>query len=123
MTFRAYIWGIRLVTLFSLAALSAVIFFVDPQNSALLGLVLFYLAAFFLVSGMFNLLLLFLRRKLLGEAAAAESVGLSFRQGILLAVIILGFLILQGFRVLVWWDALLVAVGVFLIELYFLSRE
>ncbi len=123
MTLRAYIWGMRVVTLLSMAALGAVIVYVDPQSSAWIGLTLFYLAAFFSLGGVFNLLFLFLRRKLLGEDAAADSVGLSFRQGILLAVIFLGILILQSFRMLVWWDALLVVAGVFLIELYFLSRE
>ncbi|MFA7319819.1 MAG: hypothetical protein WC022_04475 [Parcubacteria group bacterium] len=123
MTLRAYIWGIRIVTLISFFALGAIIVYIDPQNSAWVGLALFYLAAFFGVSGIFNLLLLFIRRKLLGEELAADSVGLSFRQGILLAVITLGILIMQSFRVLVWWDALLVAAGAFIVELYFLSRE
>jgi len=123
MTLRAYTWGIRIVTLISLIALGAIVIFVDPQNSSWIGLALFFLAAFFGVSGIFNLLLIFARRKLLGEELAADSVGLSFRQGSLLAAIILGILLLQSFRVLAWWDALLVAAGVFLIELYFLSRE
>jgi hypothetical protein len=123
MTLRAYIWGMRIVTLLSLVALTAIIVFVDPQNSAWVGLVLFYLAAFFSLGGIFNLILLFIRRKLLGEKLATESVGLSFRQGIFLAVIILGLLALQSFRILVWWDALLVVAGIFLVELYFLSRE
>ena len=123
MTFRAYIWGIRIMTLFSFFALGAVIIYVDPQNSAWVGVVLFYLTAFFSISGIFNLLLLFIRQKLLGEEMAVESVGLSFRQGILLTSITIGILILQSFRVLVWWDALLVVAGVFLVELYFLSRD
>ena len=51
------------------------------------------------------------------------NVALSFRQGILLALLAVGLLILQSFRMLVWWDALLVVAGVFLIELYFLSKN
>ena len=123
MTLRAYIWGMRIVTLFSLAALGAVVVYIDPRSGAWIGLLFFYLAALFSIGGLFNLVLLFFRRKLLGEEAAADSVGLSFRQGILLAIIALGVLILQSFRLLVWWDALLVVAGVFLIELFFLSRE
>jgi hypothetical protein len=123
MTLRGYIWGVRLITFFSLAALGAVIAYVDPQKSAPMGAVLFYLVIFFVASGVFNLFLLFTRRKLLGDEAAALSVGLSFRQGILLAIAVIGILLLQNFRILVWWDALLVVAGVFLIELYFLSRS
>jgi len=84
---------------------------------------LFYLAVFFVLSGIFNLILLFIRRIFLGHEMAVENIELSFRQGILLAIIAIGILILQSYQMLVWWDALLVVAGVFLIELYFLSRD
>ncbi len=53
---------------------------------------------------------------------AFYNVGLSFRQGVLLSMLCVGLLILQGLRMLVWWDGLLLVGGVFLIEFYFLSR-
>lgn len=123
MTLRAYILGMRVVTLISLAALGGIVIYIDPKNSTWIGMALFYLAAFFSIGGIFNLLLLLLRRKLLGEEVAVDSVGLSFRQGILLAIIVLCILFLQGLRLLVWWDALFVVAGVFLIELFFLSKD
>ena len=123
MTLRAYIWGMRIITLLSLIALGAVITYVNPENSGVIGIVLFYLVAFFVLSGIFNLILLFIRRKLLGNELAAKNIELSFRQGILLAIIVLGVLILQSYQMLIWWDFLLLIAGVFLIELYFLSRD
>jgi hypothetical protein len=66
--------------------------------------------------------MLFIRRKTLGEEAAQSNAGLSLRQGILLAILVIALLVLQSFRMLVWWDGLLVLAGVILIELYFLSR-
>lgn len=123
MTLKAYILGMRFITLFSLIALGAVIFYIDPENSGAIGIVLFYLVVFFVLSGIFNLFLLFIRRKLLGNELAAESIGLSFRQGILLSILVLGIMALQSYQILIWWDALLVVAGVFLIELYFLSRN
>ena len=123
MTLKSYIWGIRIITLISLVALGVVIYYVDPENSGLIGILLFYLVAFFVLSGIFNLILIFLRRKLLGSEMAVKNIDLSFRQGILLAVMIIAIMILQSYRMLIWWDALLVVAGVFLIELYFLSRE
>ena len=122
MTFRTYIWGMRIITLFSLTALGFVVVYIDPEKSMPVGLLIFYCAAFFALTGIFNLFLLLLRRKLLGSELAAESVGLSFRQGVLLSIMILGILILQSYQALIWWDALLVVAGGFLIELYFLSR-
>ena len=123
MTLKSYIWGIRIITLISLVALGAVVYYIDPENSSLIGILLFYLVAFFVLSGIFNLILIFLRRKLLGNEMAVKNIDLSFRQGILLAVMIIAIMILQSYQMLIWWDALLVVAGVFLVELYFLSRE
>lgn len=123
MTLRSYIWGMRFLSLLFLAVLGAVIFYVDPQDSGSTGIILFYLSAFFAFSAIFNLALLFLRKKFLSEEEVAGSVGLNFRQGILLSVLAVGIILFQGFRILVWWDALFLVVAVFLAELFFLSRE
>jgi len=123
MTLRTYLWGMRTMALISLAAFSAVIHFFDPFQSGMVGKVFFYGVLFFLLSSLFNLMLLFFRRKMLGTDAALMTIGLSFRQSLLLALLGIGLLVLQSFRMLVWWDGLLVLAGVFLIELYFLSRN
>jgi hypothetical protein len=123
MTLKAYIWGMRVITFFLLIALGIVINYIDPTESWPVGVALFYLIVFFALAGIFNLFLFAIRKKLLGNELAAESVGLNFRQGILLSLIILGIMILQNLEMLVWWDALLVVAGVFLIELYFLSKS
>ena len=96
---------------------------IDPDKSGVAGKALFYLVAFFFLSAFFNLLLLGARRSFIGSEMAAHGLGLSLRQGILLAVLAVGLLILQSYRALFWWDGLLVLAGVFLIELYFLSRK
>jgi hypothetical protein len=123
MSLKAYIWGICMLTLLSLSAFVAVIRFVDPDNSGAVGRVLFYLSAFFFLSGFFNLLLLQLRKKNVNAENSFSNISLSFRQGILLAIFSVGILILQSFRVLIWWDGLLLMFGIFIIELYFVSRE
>lgn len=123
MTLKVYIWGMRIITLLSLIALGTVIFYVNPESAGIFGMVLFYLIIFFVLSGIFNLFLLFIRKKLLGKEVVATNVGLSFRQGILLAIFCLIILILQSYRILVWWDALLSLGGIFLVELYFLNRN
>ncbi|MDP1834022.1 MAG: hypothetical protein Q8L11_03800 [Candidatus Moranbacteria bacterium] len=123
MTFRDYIWGIWLVTLLSLVAFVFVVRFVDPDSTGIAGKLLFYLSLFFVGSGIFNLVLLRLRKGTLNAETASSNIGLSFRQGMLLALFMIGLLVLQSFRVLVWWDGLLLFGGIFLIELYFVSKE
>jgi len=75
------------------------------------------------LSGLFNLILLRLRKKITTSENAFAQVGLSFRQSTLLSLLAIGLLVMQSFRVLVWWDGLLFLAGIFLIELYFLSKE
>jgi hypothetical protein len=105
------------------AAFIFVVRLVDYDSSGLAGKMLFFGSLFFALSGFFNLLLLWLRKNQVDAENAFSSVGLSFRQGILLALFAVGLLILQSFRILIWWDGLLLLAGIFLIELYFVSRD
>jgi hypothetical protein len=112
-----------LVSLFSFIALGLTINYIDPEKSGIAGQVIFYLISFFLLSSLINLLLLWIRKRALGSEAVALNVGLSLRQGMLIALFVIGLLILQSMRVLIWWDGLLLLAGVFIVELYFLSRS
>jgi hypothetical protein len=123
MTLRSYVWGIRLVTLLSLTALVAVLKFVDPDSTGMGGKMLFYFSLFFTLSGIFNLLLLWLRKKLMDPDTVSFSIGLSFRQGNLLSLFAIGLLVMQSLRILVWWDGALLLAGIFIIELYFVSKS
>jgi len=122
MTLKSYIWGMRLVVLFSAIAWALVFNFVDPEKSGAAGKLLFYVVLFFILGGLFNLFLLWIRKKTLGVDGAALNVVLSFRQGMLLSIFVIGLLLLQSFRVLIWWDGMLLFAGIFLVELYFLSK-
>jgi hypothetical protein len=113
----------RLLTLFSLVAFAFVVNFVDPEKAGAVGKLLFYLTLFFSLSGIFNLLLLGIRKRTMGEDTAVLNVGLSFRQGILLAILFSGLLALQSLRFLTWWDGLLLLVVIFVVELYFLNKQ
>jgi len=123
MTFKAYLWGMRLLVLVFAAAFVSVLICVDPENSKDVALSLFYLTLFLFLASFFNLFFLFFRRKLAGNDQAQLAAASSFRQGTLLSVLAISLLVLQSFQMLVWWDGLLVVAGVFLIELYFISRN
>lgn len=123
MTFKAYVWGMRFLFFLSTAAFILVLVYINPESSAASGLILFYSTLFLFLASFFNLFLLFSRKKLMGTNMAQLATGLSFRQGILLALLSVSLLILQGLRMLVWWDGMLVVAGIFLLELYFLSRN
>jgi len=123
MTLRAYVWGMSTVTFFSIIALVAILNYIDPSTSGVIGKSLFFLVAFFVLSGFFNLVLLWLRKRIITTENIHANVGLSFRQGLLLALFGVGILLLQGMHLLVWWDGLILLGGIFLIEVYFVLKS
>lgn len=124
MTLKSYLWGIRISTAISFAALVLVTKQVDPQKTGAMGQLLFFVSALLFLSGLFVLFFTWLRRAAGGsEETALTYIGVSFRQGILIAVLLCLLLLLQQYRILTWWDGALTVAGVFLVELYFLTKK
>jgi len=123
MSIGVYIWGLSISTMLALATWIFVIFYIDPNESGIIGKFFFYTSFFLFISGFLITVLVWLRKKFIGKNATAENIGLSFRQGILLATFLIIIAILFGIGYLIWWNALLVLVGIFLIELHFLSKD
>ena len=122
MTLKSYLWLMRVGTLVALGAWVSAVIYIDPQRAGILGQILFYLSLFLALAGIFILFFSYLRRKFRRDEEIAKHLGVNFRQGVLLALLVIFLLILQSFRVLTWWDGLLAVAGVFLMELYFLSK-
>lgn len=108
-------------TLMALASWGLVIYYIDPYKAGLTGAVLFYATLFFVLVGIFTITGFQLRKKILNNEVLYILIGLSFRQAIWVAIIIIGLLMMQGARVLTWWDALLLVIAVFLLEAFFIS--
>ncbi len=123
MSFRLYFWGLSIITTLSLLAWLFVIFYIDPNESGLIGKLFFYASLILSLLGIFILLLSWLRQRFLGTDEAIETLGLSLRQGLLLTLTVSIIVFLQEKGYLVWWDGLLVVGGFFLIELYFLQKD
>jgi len=124
MTLKSYLWGIRIGTVLSFAAWVMVILYINPEKSGVAGQALFYASTFLFFAGVLILFFTWMRRKARDDDEIAFTyLGTSFRQGILMALLLIGLLVLQQYRLLIWWDGALVIVGVFLMELYFLTRK
>lgn len=123
MSIRTYIWGLVISTLLALSAWIFVVFYIDPEESGIIGQVFFYASLFLFLSGLMVTFFVWLRKKFIGEDVAIETIGLSFRQGVILATFPILIIILFSLGYLIWWSALLVLSGVLLLELFFLSRD
>ncbi|PIV84226.1 MAG: hypothetical protein COZ28_02520 [Candidatus Moranbacteria bacterium CG_4_10_14_3_um_filter_44_15] len=113
----------RFSTFVALVALGLVIFYVNPFRDGILGQTLFYISLFFLITGAATLFLFWLRRRFANNETVYLNVGISFRQGMLVALAVSLMFLLQSFRLLVWWDGGLIVVGALLVELWFLSKN
>ena len=124
MTLKSYLWGIKISTAISFAAWVLVIIQIDPEKTGAAGLALFFVSAMLFLSGMFVLLFTWMKKAVGGdEEIALTEIGISFRQGILIAILACLLLALQQFRILTWWDGALTVAGILLLELYFLTRR
>jgi hypothetical protein len=124
MTLKSYLWGIRISTAISFAAWILVLKQVDPQKTGAIGQLLFFVSALLFLAGMFILFFTWLRGAVSGnDEIALAYIGVSFRQGILVAILLCLLLALQQYRILTWWDGALAVAGIFLVELYFLIKR
>ena len=122
MSLRAYLWGLKLSTFLALIGWGLIVFYVDPERSGLAGQALFYASLFLVLTGIFATFLVLIRKQKVEGEEQLFHIGMSLRQGLFLALLAIILLLMQHFRVLIWWDGLLVVAGVLLLELYFLSR-
>ncbi len=122
MTLKTYLNLMSLATFFAAASCFLVIYYIDPTESGIMGLGLFYATLFFTLVGVFTVVGFSLRKHFLNNELLFSLIGLSFRQAIWIALIIIGLLIMQGARILNWWDAALLIASISLLEAYFLAE-
>ncbi len=122
MTLKKYLFGIALSTLFCFVAFILVLLYVDPYNTSFVGYVSFYASLFFANIGAFTLIGFYVRIWSSGNEVVYAHVAPAFRQAIFLSIVIVGSLLLQSFRLLSWWDAILFVLSIVLLEFFFMSR-
>ena len=122
MTFRAFLWSVGIFTIGASVAFLATLFLVDPDESGVLGKILFFGSITIVFSGIAIILFSELYRKVLGVEGAAHHAGLLFRQGALVGGYGATLLLFQYWKVFYWWTALFLLVAMLLVELSFRGR-
>jgi len=123
MTVSRYFILMIAATILCWLAFGLVIFFIDPITSGWVGITFFYLALFFSVVGTLALLGFAVRILFWKEVLPYKHVGISLRQGLLFAILIICSLILAAQELFTWWSIILLIAGLGLLELFFLSRS
>jgi hypothetical protein len=120
---RFYLFVFFCLTLFSLGFFVLILFNINPFTADLFTLSIFYISLFIFLTGIFTLLLFYLRIKLSNNEIFFANFNPSLRQSILISLSIVIILILKTLNVLSWWDGLLFVFSILLIEMYFQNKQ
>ncbi len=122
MTLKQYLNLMLICTLICWGVWVLSVFLINPQNAGLLRFVLFYLSLFLAILGT-AAIIGFVVRARLGKTPIFAQVGIAFRQGAWIASIIVFCLLLQGLRMLRWWNLVLFIILIGIIELFILTTH
>lgn len=122
MVSKIYLWGIGAASVLALASFLAIIWFFSPENAGGFILALLFSSLFLALCGFFSLLGFWARRKKYKDLLL-YSLGVSFREGTLLSVLLVGFLIMSALGIFRWWSALIFLITIVGIETGFLYQE
>lgn len=121
-TLRASLFIFGLGSGFAWTAFSLIYLTVLPDDAGVVGETFFFGALFVALTGTLTML------GVLGRARSsallpAFHIGPAFRQGFLLSTAAVGTLLLQRFRLLRWWNVLLLAVVLMGLDLFFARHD
>lgn len=121
MSLKKYLISISVTTLLAWVSWVTVLFYIEP-GSGWLAQVLFQGSLFLAVLGTFSLIGFFVRTRLRPTEPVFRHISISFRQGVMLAILVVGSLVLMGAGLYSWWSATLYVLFLFILELFFLSH-
>ena len=128
MNSSVFLTGLFAVILISSACLAAVLIYLNPYGNLVISLSLFYSSLFISSTGLITLVG-FLIRKIsrrkkfsLPLSQLVRQFEISFRQGLLLSVILISVLMLQSQRILSWWH-LTILVGLIGLAEWWLNKR
>lgn len=95
---------------------------VPPDVAGRIGEIFFFLSLFVALTGTFTVLGVLGRRRA-STVLPILHIAPAFRQGVLLAAAAVGFLVLQRFRFLRWWNVLLLVAVLVGLDFFFARRD
>ena len=116
MSISVYLAGLILAVLLASACLAAILVYFDPFSANWLIFTLFYLSLFIVATGLLTLIGLAIRWFSQKRILPNHQLEASFRQAILLSLILISALILQSQRILACWHLLVLVALVGLAE-------
>jgi hypothetical protein len=100
-----------------------VLFYFNPDEAGFVGFFLFHFSLLLALIGTFSLIGFFCRVWFTKEQVIFRHLGISTRQSLWFALLLVSALILKGAEYFRWWSILLIIIMLGLLEFFFLSRR
>ncbi len=123
MSLIGYLMLMSLATLICWAGWYTVVLLINPWQTGFWGLTLFYLSLALSLTGTFAVVGFFIRLFLLKQELVFQKVVIAFRQAIFFSLLIVGFLWLQSNRLLTWYNAAFLIIGLTVLEFFMISKR
>ncbi len=123
MSLKQYLIWMAIGTAVAWGAFFVVLNYLSPDTAGMLGFAFFYLSLFLSITGTLTLFGFAWRHFRHRDEVLFRHVSISFRQGLLLAAMAVGALLLQANKLLTWWNLGLLIVGLTLLEFFLLSAR
>jgi hypothetical protein len=96
---------------------------VNPYQSPVWIIILFYTNLTILIAGILALIGFYYKIQISNREVIFSHIYPTLRQGVLIAIVLVGLLFLKQIDSLNWWAALLLVMSVLLLELFFRSKK
>jgi hypothetical protein len=124
MTLKQYLLMMGAGTLLAGGAVAMILTTVDPADTQSIVFAALYISLFLALTGFFSIIGFLMRVWLLRkEPVLSRQVLVSFRQAILLSMVMVIALILQSRSLLNWFNAGLIVAGLTLLEFFFITAK
>ncbi len=124
MTLRQYLALMLAGTALSWTAVGLIVTSVDPTDTQPVIFAIFYASLGLALVGTFSTVGFILRNRLLSrDSVMSRQVAVSFRQSVLLTVLVIAALIMQSRSLLTWLNAGLLVGTITLLEFFFISTK
>jgi|APSaa5957512622_1039677.scaffolds.fasta_scaffold80286_2 hypothetical protein len=123
MNLYKYLIVLSICTLVAWLAWFLVLLLMNPFSGTILTLILFYITLALALIGTFSVVGYIFRAFIKHDELAYKHVNVASRQSVLLTLLVIITLVLQSFRVLMWWNLLLLIIATAFMELFFISYK
>jgi len=123
MALRLYLFCLVSTIIIAFGLTFVLLMGVNPYQSPVWIIILFYTNLTILIAGILALIGFYYKIQISNREVIFSHIYPTLRQGVLIAIVLVGLLFLKQIDSLNWWAALLLVMSVLLLELFFRSKK